>query len=144
MPTPTRSTCTFNGTAFNCVSISVALQTAKDQNSMPLMSSMTVSVDCLVDFTDDNNVPNSLLREVFALGQKPNTDNYVPIKIVFWKDQATGAALCSYNFQGWVSSFQTFNPAQQTNVPNPFNHMWLLKLQPALNTEHYAQMSMTN
>jgi hypothetical protein len=144
MATPYRSTCTVDGTSFDCVSVSVALQTAKDQNSMPLMTSMKVSIDCLVDFHDDNNVPYSTLTQVFALAQKPKTGNYVPIKIVFWKDEEKQDALCSYTFQGWVSNFHTFNPAQQTSVPNGFNHMWLLTLQPALNTQNYAQLSMSN
>ena len=87
MATPYRSTCTVDGTSFDCVSVSVALQTAKDQNSMPLMTSMKVGIDCLVDFHDDNNVPYSTLKQVFALAQGPKPGNYVPIKIVFWKDE---------------------------------------------------------
>jgi len=144
MATPYRSTCTINGTSFDCVSVSIAVQTAKDQNSMPLMSTMTVSVDCLVDFHDDNNVPYSTLSTVFALAQKPKTGNYVPVKIEFWKDEEKQTALCSYNFQGWVSSFHTFNPTQQSSIPNSFNHVWLLTIQPALNSQNYAQLSMSN
>lgn len=144
MATPYRSTCTIAGTSFDCVSISVELATAKDQNSLPLMSSMQVSVDCLIDFHDDGNVPYSTLQQVFSLAQKPKTGSYVEMKVEYWKDETKSTALCSYNFQGWVSSFKTYNPPGQTASPNGFNHMWLLTLEPSMNSQNYTQLSMGN
>jgi hypothetical protein len=144
MANPYRSTCTISGESFDCVSIRTSISTQPDQNSMPLMSSMQTDIECLIDFHDDTNVPNTVLRTIFNLAAQPKTGQYLDIKLEYWQDETRETALCSYSFKGWISSFRAYNPNGQEKSPNAFNHAWILALQPALNTQNYKLLSMGN
>ena len=144
---PYRSTCTIDGTKFDCVSISVAFETDKDRAGMPQMGSLKTSIRCLVDFHDSQNVPYSTLNKLFDMANVVTRDKIKSMKIEFWKDDSRQDALCSYNFKGWISNFQTFNPvldgSSNGNSPG-INHMLVLMLEPALNQQNFKEISISN
>lgn len=145
--TPYRSTCTIDGTKFDCVSISVAFKTDKDRAGMPQMGSLKTSIRCVVDFHDSENVPYSTLSKLFDLANVVTRDKIKSMKVEFWKDDSRQDALCSYNFKGWISNFQTFNPVLNgsSNGNNPgVNHMLVLTLEPALNQQNFKEISISN
>jgi len=147
--TPYRSTCTIDGTKFDCVSISVAFSTEKDRAGMPQMGSLQTSIRCLVDFHDDRNVPYSTLSKLFDLAKVVTRDKVKDMKIEFWKDESHQDALCSYNFKGWISNFHTLNPPQSLNGNgnrngDALNHLLVLTLEPSLNQQNFADIRMSN
>jgi hypothetical protein len=144
--TPYRSTCTIDGTKFDCVSISVAFSTEKDRAGMPQMGSLTTSIRCLVDFHDSDNVPYSTLNKLFDMANVVTRDKIKDMKIEFWKDDSKQDALCSYSFKGWISNFHTSNPMIQDgrNGNQGLNHMLLLTLEPALNQQNFKEINISN
>lgn len=154
MAAPYRSTVTIDGIpAFEAVSTSVSFSTLKDQSGMPVMGSLLTNVKVWVDFHDDKNLPNSSLKSLFGLANVVTNDKIKSIKVEFWKDDSHGDALCSYQFKGWVSKFETSNPlpdaSPQTSSSNltPYstlNHMLYLELEPARNTSNFPDISMGN
>ena len=145
--TPYRSTCTIDGTKFDCVSISVAFSTEKDRAGMPQMGSLKTNIRCLVDFHDDQNIPYSALSKLFDLANVVTRDKVKDVKVEFWKDEKHQDALCSYTFKGWISNFQTVNPVQPSKAAGSnaaVNHLLILTLEPSLNQQNFADIKMSN
>ena len=142
--TPYRSTCTIDGSKFDCVSVSVAFATDKDRAGMPQMGSLKTSIRCLVDFHDNQNVPYSTLSKLFDMANVVTRDKIKDIKIEFWKDDSQQDALCSYSFKGWISGFQTCNPATGSSNGDQINHLLVLSLEPAMNQQNFQDISMSN
>lgn len=148
MASPTRSTVTVDGTKFDAVSTEVAFKTEKDRAGMPQMGSLQTEIKVWVDFHDDTNLPHATLKKLFDLANVVTRDKIKDIKIEFWKDDSHQDALCSYNFKGWISSFQTCNPptgglADNNGVGN-INHLLVLELEPALNQANFKDIQMSN
>ncbi|HEX3437328.1 MAG TPA: hypothetical protein VHT24_11220 [Pseudacidobacterium sp.] len=151
---PNRSTVTIDGNKFDCVSVSVALQTEKDRAGMPQMGSLSTSIKAYVDFHDDQNLPFSTLKQLFDLSNVVTRDKIRDVKVEFWKDDAKQDALLSYSFKGWVSAFHTLNPYQNDNGNGSVsdssadhvgvNHMLVLELEPALNQQNYKDVTVSN
>lgn len=145
---PNRSTVTIDGNKFDCVSVSVALQTEKDRAGMPQMGSLSTTIKAYVDFHDDQNLPFSTLKKLFDLSNVVTRDKIRDVKIEFWKDDAKQDALVSYNFKGWISSFHTLNPYQNGQVSDAdhigVNHMLVLELEPALNQQNFKDVTISN
>jgi len=98
---------------------------------MPQMGSLKTSIRCLVDFHDSQNVPYSTLSKMFNLANVVTRDKVKDMKVEFWKDEAHQDALCSYNFKGWISNFQTLNPVHSNgngNGNDAVNHLLVLTL----------------
>lgn len=153
MATPYRSTVTIDGKKFDAVSSSVAFSTLKDRAGMPEMGSLQTNIKVYVDFHDDGNLPHGTLKSLFELANVVTREKIKDIKIEFWKDDAKQDALCSYNFKGWISKFETLNPmpnysAQSTNGDlSPYstiNHLLMLELEPALNQQNFREIKMSN
>jgi hypothetical protein len=147
MPSPYRSTVTIDGTKFNAVSVVVAFQTDKDRAGMPQMGSLNTSIRVWVDFHDDANLPHSALKKLFNLSNVVTRDKVKDMKIEFWKDDSQQDALCSYSFKGWISAFQTCNPATgffQDGRSDNINHLLVLDLEPSLNQQNFKDVSMSN
>ena len=145
--TPYRSTCTIDGTKFDCVSISVAFSTEKDRAGMPQMGSLKTNIRCLVDFHDDQNIPFSALSKLFDLANVVTREKIKDMKVEFWKDEKHQDALCSYTFKGWISNFQTVNPVQSSKAAGSnaaVNHLLILTLEPSLNQQNFADIKMSN
>jgi len=146
---PSRSTCTIDGTQFDAMEISVVFETAKDRAGMPQMGSLRTSIKVIADFHDDKNLPFGTLSKLFDLAKVATRDKVKDIKLEYWKDDSKQDALCSYKFKGWVSSFHTCNPAgtdsglATDNNPN-LNHMLILDLEPSLNQQNFKDVSLSN
>jgi len=148
---PHRSSCTIDGSRFDCVSISVVFSTERDRAGMPQMGSLKTNIRCLVDFHDNQNVPYSTLSKLFGLANVVTQDKVKDVKIEFWKDENHRDALCSYKFKGWISNFHTVNPPQSLDhaqngkgKSKAVNHLLVLTLEPSLNQENYADIMMGN
>jgi hypothetical protein len=137
---PCRSTVSVDGTKFDAVSVVVAFRTDKDHAGMPQMGSLQTNIRVWVDFHDDTNLPHASLKKLFDLANVVTREKVKDVKIEMWKDDSRQDALCSYSFKGWVSGFQTYNPAD-ANGPN---HLLVLDLEPALNQQNFKDMQMSN
>ena len=144
MASPYRSTVTIDGTKFNAVSVVVAFQTDKDRAGMPQMGSLHTDIRVWVDFHDDTNLPHSALKKLFNLSNVVTRDKIKDMKIEFWKDDSQQDALCSYSFKGWISGFQTCNPATGSSNGDQINHLLVLSLEPAMNQQNFQDISMSN
>jgi hypothetical protein len=151
--TPYRCTVTIDGTKFNAVAGSVHFTTEKDRTGMAQMGSLRTSIRVWADFHDDTNLPHSALKKFFDLANVVTRDKIKDVKIEYWKDDAHQDALCSYNFKGWVSRFETSNPhALAPNEidddhpapPDGLNHILVLDLEPALNQANFKEITMSN
>lgn len=146
---PSRTTCTIDGTKFDAMEISVVFETAKDRAGMPQMGSLKTSIKVVADFHDDKNVPFATLSKLFDLTNVATRDKIKDIKLEYWKDDAKQDALVSYKFKGWVSGFHTANPAGtdgglSANSNLNLNHMLVLDLEPSLNQQNFKDVSLSN
>jgi hypothetical protein len=139
--TPYRSTLTIDGTKINALSTKVVFQTDKDRAGMPQMGSLKTAIRVFIDFHDDTNVPHSALKNLFELANVVTKDKIKDIKVEFWKDDKHLDALCSYAFRGWVSGFQTCNPASDGS---DVNHLLIVDLEPALDQQNFVDIRMSN
>jgi len=148
MASPYRSSVTIDGTKFDAVSVVVAFNTDKDRAGMPQMGSLRTDIRVWVDFHDDTNLSHSTLKKLFDLANVVTRAKIKDIKIEFWKDDSHQDALCSYKFKGWISSFQTCNPAagsfQGGLEDENINHLLVLSLEPALNQQNFKDVSFGN
>jgi hypothetical protein len=129
--------------------ISVAFETTKDRAGMPQMGSLKTSIQVVVDFHDDKNMPFGTLSSLFELAKVVTRDKVKDIKLEYWKDDAHQDALCSYKFKGWISGFHTCNPAGGDNGMTAgdsvnLNHLLVLELEPALNQANVQEISFSN
>src|SRR5262249_24267303 len=138
-----RSTCTIDDEKFDCLSVSMALETEKDRAGMSQMGTLKTTIRCVVDFHDDKNLPYSTLSKLFDLANVVTRDKVKDVKIEFWKDENHQDALCSYSFKGWISNFQTCNPVENASK-NGLNHMLVLTLEPSLNQQNFKEIRFSN
>lgn len=145
---PYRSSCTIDGNKFDALEMTVAFETAKDRAGMPQMGSLRTTIRVLVDFHDDKNMPFGTLSKLFEMSNVVTRDKVKDIKLEFWKDDSHQDALCAYKFKGWISRFQTCNPAGEDVQGNggaaALNHMLILDLEPALNQQNFQEVSLSN
>ncbi|HUA83766.1 MAG TPA: hypothetical protein VMB85_07895 [Bryobacteraceae bacterium] len=142
------STCTFDGNAFDAVEIMVELDTPPTSQGMPTMGGLTASVRVVVDPSDTTNCPYSLISTLFSDANLVTNQKIKQVKLEFWQDPSKQNALCSYQFQGWISGFQTVNPAgAQTNISNQsqvLNNMLVIDITPQLNQTNQPNLSFSN
>jgi hypothetical protein len=151
---PYRSTVTIDGTKFDALSTSVAFSTLKDRAGNPEMGSLRTDIRVYVDFHDDGNVPYSTLSKLFTMANVVTKDKIKDIKIEYWKDETKQDALASYSFKGWISRFETQNPMASSAVGSnggtdltsysTVNHLLVLDIEPALDSNNFANVSMSN
>lgn len=146
---PYRSTCTIDGTKFDAMEISVVFETAKDRAGMPQMGSLKTTIKVIADFHDDKNLPFGTISKLFELAKVATRDKVKDVKLEYWKDESHQDALCSYKFKGWISGFQTCNPAGTdsglaTNGNPNLNHMLILDLEPVLNQQNFKDIAFSN
>jgi hypothetical protein len=151
--TPYRSTCTIDGKAFDAVEIYFALSTPADKSGMPQMGALQITVRVVADFHDDQNLPFGTLNSMFNLANVATNANIKAMKLEYWKDDAKQDALCSVSFNGFISKYQTCNPAGQSsggqyastdsNSGN-INHMLILELTPVMNQQNFQNLTFSN
>src|SRR5438046_1746537 len=72
--TPYRATCTIDGNKFGAVEVDVTFETAKDGAGMPQMGSLKTTIQVVVDFHDDKNLPYASLSKFFDLAKVVTRD----------------------------------------------------------------------
>jgi hypothetical protein len=142
------TTCTFDGTAFDAVEIMVELETTPDRNGMPTMGSFTANVRVVVDPSDTTNMPYSTISTLFGDANLVTNDKIKQVKLEFWQDGSKQNALCSYSFMGWISGFQTVNPAgtmsDVTTQGQVLNNMLVIDITPQLNQTNQPNFTFSN
>jgi len=82
--------------------------------------------------------------------RSPDTwlDKIKQVKLEFWQDGSKQNALCSYSFQGWISAFQTVNPAgtmsDVTTQGQVLNNMLVIDITPQLNQTNQPNFTFSN
>jgi len=148
---PYRSTCTIDGKTFDAVEIQVGLVTPADKSGMPQMGGLQIKVRVVADFHDEQNLPYGTLNSLFTLANVATNDKIKSMKVEYWKDDAKQDALCSYSFNGFISKYQTCNPAGKAsggqfggNGNSNLNHMLILELTPVLNQQNFQNLTFSN
>jgi hypothetical protein len=137
MAKPLLTTVTIDGDKFNAISAHVGISTAHDHSGMPMMGSLSCSIEVIVDIHDNVNMPFATLHKLFDLANGVTRDKIKDVKIEFWQDERQQDAICTYNFKGWISNFRTISGHGE-------NHLQELSIQPALDTKNYIDLKMGN
>jgi hypothetical protein len=152
MAGPYNSTVTFDGNVFDAVEIAVMLATTTDRNGMPTMGSFQAKVRLVLDPSDQQNMPFSVVQKLFGYANVTTADKIKAVKLEYWTDDSKQNALCCYKFNGWISSFQTLNPVgngdirheTQQGQTNTLNNMMVLEITPQLNTSNQPNFVFSN
>lgn len=137
MPQPSNTTVTIDGAKFNAMSASLSLATKSDHAGMPLMGSLNIAIEVIVDLHDNKNIPFAIVKKLFELANVVTRDKIKEIKIEFWQDENQQDALCSYVFNGWISHFHT-------GSGEGANHLLSLSIQPAVDSKNSADLKISN
>ena len=158
MANPYRTTVTIDGNKFQAVTTSVKFNTNKDRAGVAQMGSLSTKIRVWADLHDDQNLPFSVVKNLFDLANVVTRDKIKAVKIEFWKDDSQQDALISYSFNGWIRRFETSNPLDflprsvsastedalaEGNAPS-LNHMLVLDIEPALNQQNFQDVKLSN
>jgi hypothetical protein len=145
---PSNATCTIGGNSFDALEIMVALETTPDHSGMPQMGSLQTMIRVVVDLSDTQNMPYGTLSSLFKTANVATQASVQDCKVEYWTDDSKQNALCSVKFKGWISGFQTVNPAGTmsdiTSQGQVINHMLVLDLQPSLNQNNFPSFTFSN
>ena len=137
MSQPSNTTITIDGNKFNALAAHVSLATVHDDTGMPMMGSARCAIECTVDMHDNVNLTYFTLQALYELANGVTRDKIKTVKFEFWQDENQDDALCTYTFQGWISSFTTGSGGGG-------NHILSLSIQPALDNKNYINVTMGN
>ena len=137
MAHPSNATITIDGTRFNALSANVGLDTDHDHTGLPMMGSLMTSISATVDANDTGNLPYGSLSKLFNLANIATRDKVAPVKVEFWQDEKQQDAICSYTFEGWISSFHLTGGGGA-------NHTLHLRITPTLDQQNYHKLTMGN
>ena len=145
---------TVGGTTFGALCASVQFSTDKDPNGMPKMGSLNSSIRVWADFFDTKNIPIDKLQTLFGLANMVGKQKIQSIKIVFWKDATQQDVLMTYDFNGWISRFETTNPVDLASndpklvmfqgVQPDLNFILILDLEPAMDKVNFQSITAGN
>ena len=138
MAQPSMTTVTIGDTKFNALSAGVSLATTSDNAGMPQMGSLRCGIDVVVDIHDNKNVPFSSLKSLFELANVVTREKVKDVKIEFWEDEDRKNVICAYQFKGWISHWQT------SSGGNGASHILSLSIQPATNSQNFAELRLSN
>ena len=102
-----------------------------------MMGSLVCSMSLSVDMHDNRNMPFSTVQQLFVLANRVTRDKVKQIKVEYWTDESQLDALCVYQFRGWLSSFSTSSGSGT-------NHILNISLQPALDSQHFIDLQLSN
>ena len=153
MAQPSHTTVTIDGEKFDAVSTGVVFESKKEGSGKPEMGSLTTTIEVIVDFHDDVNMPFGTLKKLFELANVVTKEKEKDMKIEFWKDESRQDVLGCYQFKGWISKFAT-GSVHKGVVPEPLhvassaastvNHLLILNLEPVLNQQNFKEIKFTN
>jgi hypothetical protein len=138
MAKPSITTVTIDGLKFNAYNASVSMSTSVDSAGMPGMGTLNCGVQVTVDMHDNMNMPFSTLQRLYALASVVTRDKIKPIKVEYWQDESQQDALCVYSFKGWISHWSTGSGGDGSN------HTLQLSLQPAMDTQNFVELQLSN
>lgn len=138
MASPSNTTVTIDGQKFNAMSASISLATASDGSGMPQMGSLSCGIDVVVDIHDNTNMPFSALKKLFELANVVTREKIKDIKIEYWDDEDRKDVICSYAFKGWISHWHT------SSGGNTSSHLLSMSIQPALNSQNFSDLRISN
>jgi hypothetical protein len=130
---------TIDGTVFDAQQATFVASTPITSPGVPEMGALNLSVRVVVDFSDDCNVTFDSIKQLFSLSNTVTRDKVKDMKLELWKDDTKQDVLCSYQFKGWISRFET-----TANSDAGPSHALILDLQPIINKSLFMDIQMTN
>jgi hypothetical protein len=137
MAAPSITTVSIDGQKFNALSASVSFATASDNAGMPQMGSLSCGIDVVVDIHDNQNMPFATIKKLFDLANVVTRDKIKDMKVEYWQDEHQKDVICSYAFKGWISHWHTSSGGGS-------NHVLSLSLQPAINSQNFSDLRISN
>jgi len=134
--TPCVTSITIDGDTFLALSAHFSVSAMHDVG-MPQMGTLVWSIEATIDMHDTKNIPFATLRKLFKLASTVTKESVKDIKVEFWTDDSRTDAICTYSFQGWISHYSNSSGGGG-------NHTLTLSLQPKLDTNQYANITMSN
>ena len=136
-----KASVTIDGTKINAAEAVFAMDAQRTDLGIPKMELPVVSVNVRINLNDEKNCPFQTIKKLFDLSAASNKkDRIKPIKIEFWKDLAMQDVVCTYSFQGWITSFRTSN----VGVDDNYNHVLDLQLTPDTTDGRYQEVKIGN
>jgi len=134
---------TFGGQSFFVRDASFGIHTAKDHSGMPVMSSLSTTVEFCVALGDKDNFDFSKLKALFDFANVPDRTKVKEFKVEFFLDDKNNDVVCSYKGDGWISSFHTSNVGGENGERN-HNHLLHCVITPAINYEMGKHITLGN
>ena len=131
------TTVTIGDFKFNALSTQVGISTHHDDNGMPMMGSLRFVADVTVDIHDTVAISFATLSGLFDLANVATKSKIKPVKIQYWRDELQQDAVCTYTFDGWISSFTTTSGSGS-------NHELHLHIQPDVASGTFYKLTMGN
>ena len=136
-----KASVTIDGTKINAAEAVFAMDAQRTDLGIPKMELPIVSVNVRISLNDEKNCPFQTIKKLFDLSAATNKkDRIKPIKIEFWKDLAMQDVVCTYSFQGWITSFRTSN----LGADDSYNHVLDLELSPDITEGRYQEVKIGN
>ena len=137
MASPANTKITIDGASLNAFSTQVGLSTVADATGMPSMGSLTCAMDFSADVHDTTNVPFATVKKFFDLANVPTKEKIKDVKIEFWTDEKQKDVICTLSFKGWLSAWTLSSGGGS-------NHVLSISIQPALDQQHYHDLTLGN
>jgi hypothetical protein len=126
---PWKTTVCIDDLEFNSHCCSLSWKLKRDYKGYPMIGSLVGNFEMDVDIHDRVNVPfetlKLLLHRLFPAGYRTKA----AIKITYWMDESRQDAICTIEFQGFITEWCILSPADD-------NHVLKLTVVPAWDCEH--------
>jgi len=144
-----RVTVTVDGTKFDAITVKFGVNTQKDQTGMPILQTLNTRARVWVDAHDTKNFPFNAFKALFELANVPDNKKLKDMQIEYWLDDTKADALCSYKFKGWISRFETYNPALGGGQigeawEQQYNNILYMELEPIINKTNQQEVNIGN
>jgi hypothetical protein len=140
---PVRATLSFDGEKLDVVEAIFAMNTQKDPAGMPVMQTLSTSVQVRIDLHDDKNVPFGTLKKLFDLSNVATREKVKDMKMELWKDDAKKDVVCSFKCKAWISSFRVSNVGGDVGGTT-YNHLLDIEFTPVHNQANYQEITLGN
>jgi hypothetical protein len=140
---PYRVNLSYDGTAVSVVEANFIMNTQKDPAGMPVMQTLTTTVQVRIDLHDDQNIPFQTIKKFFDLSNVATREKIKDLKLEFWKDDSKKDVICSFKCKAWISSFRVSNTGGDVGG-STYNNVLDIEFTPVHNQANYQEITLGN
>ena len=133
-----------DGTRIEAAEAVFAMNAQRTDLGIPKMELPVVSLRVKVNLNDEKACSFQTIKKLFDLTTATNKkDRIKAIKVEYWKDLSMQDPVCTYSFQGWISSFRTSNVGGEDGNGN-YNHYLDIEVFPDSTEGRYQEIKIGN